>query len=77
METVTKDANINHPVKCQSGRGIARCTTPEDLEEMDRHYWDTKEPWEKIQMVTLLRECMYGTIATTGQFPRFYTMSKR
>ena len=47
------------------------------LEEKDREYWSKVDISEKLKTITYLRECFYGTEATTGRLQRFYTIIKR
>ena len=40
-------------------------------------YWSQAPIEEKIGMITYLRECFYGTKATTGRLPRLFRFSKQ
>jgi hypothetical protein len=44
------------------------------LDEQDIEYWRNATVKEKFQTMTYLRECYYGTEATTGRLQRFHTM---
>jgi hypothetical protein len=50
---------------------------PEDLDKSDRKYWAKASIREKLSTITYLRECFYGTEATTGRLQRFYKIFKR
>ena len=44
----------------------------EELEKDDDRYWAAASIKEKLQTMTYLRECFYGSEATTGRLQRFY-----
>jgi len=46
----------------------------EALDEQDIEYWNHATIKEKLQTITYLRECFYGSEATTGRLQRFHTM---
>jgi hypothetical protein len=46
----------------------------ETLDDQDIEYWSSATIKEKLQTITYLRECFYGTEATTGRLQRFHTM---
>jgi len=48
-----------------------------DLEKKDKEYWDKSDISEKLKTITYLRECFYGSEATTGRLQRFYTILKQ
>ena len=48
----------------------------EALEEQDIEYWNNASVKEKLQTITYLRECFYGTKATTGRLQRFHKVLK-
>jgi hypothetical protein len=50
---------------------------PEDLDKDDRKYWAKASIGEKLSTITYLRECFYGSEATTGRLQRFYKIFKR
>ena len=60
---------------------IDRCKvtigTFSDLEKKDKEYWDKSDISEKLKTITYLRECFYGSEATTGRLQRFYTILKQ
>jgi len=43
-----------------------------ELDVQDSQYWATADIKEKLQTITYLRECFYGTEATTGRLQRLY-----
>ena len=43
----------------------------------DREYWQNAPYEEKLMTITYLRECFYGSKATTGRLQRFYKVLKR
>ena len=45
----------------------------EALDEQDIEYWNHATVKEKLQTITYLRECFYGSEATTGRLQRFHT----
>lgn len=47
------------------------------LEKSDNDYWKNADIKEKLQTITYLRECFYGSEATTGRLQRFHTVFKR
>ncbi|MCL1947845.1 MAG: hypothetical protein FWF51_11965 [Chitinivibrionia bacterium] len=48
----------------------------EALEDQDIEYWNNASVKEKLQTITYLRECFYGTEATTGRLQRFHRVLK-
>lgn len=44
----------------------------EELDQDDDRYWAAASIKEKLQTMTYLRECFYGSEATTGRLQRFY-----
>jgi hypothetical protein len=42
------------------------------IQEDDEKYWAEASIEEKMEMITYLRECFYGTEATTGRLQRFF-----
>lgn len=44
----------------------------EELDKEDDRYWAAASIKEKLQTMTYLRECFYGSEATTGRLQRFY-----
>jgi len=51
--------------------------TADELDLEDARYWADASIKEKLQTITYLRECMYGTDATTGRLQGFHTMLKQ
>ncbi len=51
--------------------------TAKELEESDRKVLTQTSVIERLETITYLRECFYGTEATTGRLQRFYTVFKR
>ncbi len=51
--------------------------TSKELEEEDIRYWSKATAAEKFETITYLRECFYGSEATTGRLQRVYTVFKR
>ncbi|GAB1483213.1 hypothetical protein MASR2M78_20290 [Treponema sp.] len=49
----------------------------EELDKDDDLYWATASIKEKLQTMTYLRECFYGSEATTGRLQRFYQILKQ
>jgi len=47
-------------------------TDQETLQAEDEKYWAKASTDEKLEMITYLRECFYGTEATTGRLQRFF-----
>ena len=45
-------------------------------ENNNKEYWKNASIEEKLEMITYLRECFYGTEATTGRLQRFFEFSK-
>lgn len=43
----------------------------------EREYWGKASIEKKVEMITYLRECFYGTEATTGRLQRFFEFSKQ
>jgi hypothetical protein len=43
----------------------------------EREYWQKATVEEKCEMITYLRECFYGSEATTGRLQRFFEFSKQ
>ena len=51
--------------------------TAEEHEKRERIYLKKSGYKEKLKTITYLRECFYGTKATTGRLQRIYRFSKR
>jgi hypothetical protein len=51
--------------------------TAKEHDKKDREYWAKADPKEKLQTITYLRECFYGSEATTGRLQRVYRFIKR
>jgi hypothetical protein len=47
-------------------------TDQESLQKEDEEYWAKASTDEKLEMMTYLRECFYGTEATTGRVEKIY-----
>ena len=47
------------------------------LEKEDKKYWANADIKEKLQTITYLRECFYGSEATTGRLQKFHQVLKR
>lgn len=47
-------------------------TDHETLQDEDEKYWSVAPVKEKLEMITYLRECFYGSEATTGRLQRFF-----
>jgi hypothetical protein len=43
-----------------------------ELDVEDSQYWATADIKEKLQTISYLRECFYGTEATTGRLQGLY-----
>ena len=48
-----------------------------ELDAEDSQYWAAVDIKEKLQTITYLRECFYGTEATTGRLQRLYRFVER
>ena len=57
-------------------RSRLRVTTHEELEKQDREYWANASTAERLETVTYLRECFYGSEATTGRLQRVYQVTE-
>lgn len=44
----------------------------EELDRQDKEYWANAAVSERLETVTYLRECFYGSAATTGRVQRVY-----
>jgi hypothetical protein len=53
-------------------RTYAGFTDHETLQDEDEKYWAVAPVKEKLEMITYLRECFYGSEATTGRLQRFF-----
>ena len=51
--------------------------TAKELEKSDRKKLTETSVKERLETITYLRECFYGTEATTGRLQRFHTVFKR
>lgn len=51
--------------------------TAEEHDKREREYLTKAGYVEKLKTITYLRECFYGTKATTGRLQRIYRFSKR
>ena len=51
--------------------------TTKELEKSDRKKLTNTSVKERLETITYLRECFYGTEATTGRLQRFHTVFKR
>ena len=51
--------------------------TSDELDKIDKEYWQNASLKEKLQTITYLRECFYGNEATTGRLQRFYRIFKQ
>ena len=51
--------------------------TSKELKEKNIRYWSKSTASEKFETITYLRECFYGSEATTGRLQRVYTVFKR
>lgn len=49
----------------------------EKHDKEDREYWQNASCEEKFMTITYLRECFYGSKATTGRLPRIYRFIRR
>jgi len=52
-------------------------TDQKTLQEEDEKYWSIASIEEKLEMITYLRECFYGSEATTGRLQRFFEFTKQ
>jgi len=52
-------------------------TDQKTLQEEDEKYWAKASTDEKLEMITYLRECFYGTEATTGRLQRFFEFAEQ
>ena len=50
--------------------------TAEVHDKRDKEYWSQASYEEKSATITYLRECFYGSEATTGRLQRLYSFSK-
>jgi hypothetical protein len=48
----------------------------EELEKENRQYWAKASFEERSRMITYLRECFYGEVATTGKIEKTYRFIK-
>lgn len=48
-----------------------------ELEISDKKYWSKTNVEEKLKTITYLRECFYGTEATSGRLQRIYKVFNR
>jgi hypothetical protein len=51
--------------------------TAEEHDKRERAYLKKAGYEDKLKTITFLRECFYGTKATTGRIQRIYRFSKR
>ena len=61
----------------QMDRSRIRIGKVEDLNQQDRDYWARATLEEKLRTITYLRECFYGSEATTGRLQRIYRVLKQ
>jgi hypothetical protein len=47
------------------------------IQEEDDKYWSLAPIEEKLEMITYLRECFYGSEATTGRLQRFFEFTEQ
>jgi hypothetical protein len=66
---------MNIPTKMDRSRISIGSAEKHDRE--DRRYWQEASYEEKIMTITYLRECFYGSKATTARLQRFYKVLKR
>jgi hypothetical protein len=52
-------------------------TDHKTIQESDEKYWSEASIEEKMEMITYLRECFYGTEATTGRLQRFFEFAEQ
>lgn len=53
-------------------RSRFQVSTHEELDKQDKEYWANATIAERLETITYLRECFYGTEATTGRLQRLY-----
>ena len=58
-------------------RKQVRVGKPEELDQQEREYWSDASVEEKLKTITFLRECFYGSEATTGRLQRIHTVLKQ
>jgi hypothetical protein len=58
-------------------RKLVSFGTAEEHNERDSEYWAKAGYDEKLRTITYLRECFYGSKATTGRLQRVYRFAKR
>lgn len=51
-------------------------TSADELHKQDTKYWSQASIEEKMKTITYLRECFYGSEATTGRLQRFHKILK-
>ena len=51
--------------------------TATELDKENRRQLTETSVKDRLETITYLRECFYGTEATTGRLQRFYTVFKR
>jgi hypothetical protein len=58
-------------------RTDAAFTDQKTMQEDDEKYWAAAPIEEKLEMITYLRDCFYGTEATTGRLQRFFEFAEQ
>lgn len=58
-------------------RRIVSFGTTSEHDSKEHQYWQRAGYQEKFITITYLRECFYGSKATTGRLQRVYKFSKR
>jgi hypothetical protein len=58
-------------------RSLVSFGTAEEHDRRERKYLEKAGYEEKLKTITYLRECFYGSKATTGRLQRIYKFSKR
>jgi hypothetical protein len=58
-------------------RSVVFFGTAEEHDKREKEYLKKDGYEEKLKTITYLRECFYGTKATTGRLQRVYRFSKR
>lgn len=52
-------------------------TDQKTIQEDDEIYWSQASIEDKLEMITYLRECFYGSEATTGRLQRFFEFTEQ
>jgi hypothetical protein len=58
-------------------RTVVFFATEEEHDKREKEYLKKEGYEDKLKTITYLRECFYGTKATTGRLQRIYRFSKR